>query len=88
MLYMYLNIANFSISPELLFYPSHFVANQVHEEFAWFPLEEAAALTPVFRYIMTTDIFRKFANLPALEVKKEPVAAVTSPATPGRRGRR
>ena len=68
---------------------------QVHEEFAWFPVEEAALLAPVFNYIMTTEDFRKFAKLPAL-VKEEPIKSEPFPSSParatgargGRRGRR
>lgn len=67
----------------------------VHEEFAWFPVEEAALLAPVFNYIMTTEDFRKFAKLPAL-VKEELIKAEPLPSSParatgargGRRGRR
>ena len=66
--------------------------SQVHEEFAWYPLEEAAVLTPICKYIMTTDGFRTFAKLPPIvkeEIKPVPVANTDSPMRPGgRRGRR
>jgi len=65
---------------------------EVHEEFAWYPLEEAAVLTPICKYIMTTDGFRTFAKLPPIvkeEIKPVPVANTDSPMRPGgRRGRR
>jgi len=66
----------------------HLRQMEVHEEFTWFPLEEAAALSPIFKYVMTTDDFRSFAKLPPKRKVEEPVPPSPARGAGGRRGRR
>jgi len=51
-----------------------FRQKEVHEEFAWFTMEDADLLSPIFKYMNTTTEFRKFAKLPIDQIS-EPEAA-------------